>query len=297
MNQPLPLGVTGVMLADLDFDEQIELCRSLNITHYVFRPRYIPDHARDKPYHSHGNHKFDLTPERLIAEGGQLRQKLVSAGMLPFCTVPAGNAGMPDEEFRIHLEGCAACGAERIKVTPIDYPRGVFDYEAYLERARTRYAELYGMAEAMGIKVVIEMHAGNSASAPGLAYNLVKGIDPATLGVIVDLPNFSREGFVAPGLALSVLRRWVDHVHIGGNRRTQGDYDRHGFRQPGSQMCALTESDLHIPAWLEAIAAANPAAPLIIEDYSTAMPAALKVRQNAEAITRLMRELIEGSGA
>ena len=37
----MELGVTGVMLPELDFDEQIALCRSLGITRYQYRPRVI----------------------------------------------------------------------------------------------------------------------------------------------------------------------------------------------------------------------------------------------------------------
>lgn len=291
LRHPLPLGVTAVMLPELDFVEQVEHCRALGVTHYVFRPRYIPEAQRGKAYHSHGNHKFDLTPERLIAEGPSFRRTLESAGMVPFCTVPTDNADATDDTFRKHLDGCVACGATRLRVAPISYPPGVFDYEDYLARARRRYEELLRLAEPYGVKIVIEMHAGTSATSPGLAYNLIHGFDPAKLGVIIDLPNFAREGYITPGLALSVLKPWVDHAHLGGHRRTAGDYDAHGFRQAGSQMCALTESDLHIPSWLDAIADANPSAVLVIEDYSSNMPGALRLKLNAEAVTRLMLEL------
>lgn len=292
MRHPLPLGVTGVMLPDLDFPEQVALCRELGVTHYVFRPRYIPDAARSKPYQSHGNHKFDLTPERLITDGSSLRRELEAAGMTAFCTVPADNADAPDDTFRKHLDGCAACGARRIKITPINYPHaGLFDYEDYLARARGRYAQLCGLAEPYGVKVVIEMHTGNGAASPGLAYAMVSGFDPAQLGVIIDLPNFAREGFVQPNLALSVLRPWVDHVHLGGARRTPGERDAIGFRKSGTEFCALAGSDLYIPAWLEAVAAANPEAPLIIEDYSPSPSPAQKVRDNAEAARRAMASL------
>lgn len=294
LRRPLPLGVTGVMLPDLDFPEQIALCRELGITHYVFRPRHIPEKARGGPWHSHGNHKFDLTPERLIAEGDRLQRELRGAGLVPFCSVPAENADAGDDVFRQHLDGCAACGATRLKVTPIHYPPGVFDYPDYLRRARERYARLCELAEPYGVKIVIEMHSNTAAASPGLARLMMDGFEPKRLGAIIDLPNFAREGFVLPGLAISAVKPWVDHVHLGGLRRTTGEYDRHGFRQSGAQMCALTESDLYIPPWIEAIAEANPEAPLIIEDYTANVPSSVKVRQSAEAITRLMRGMVEG---
>ena len=293
LEQPLPLGVTAVMLAELDFDEQVAHCRRLGVTHYVFRPRYIAEQARGKPYRSHGNYKFDLTPERLVKEGEAFRRQLEDAGMVPFCTVPQDNADVDDDMFRLHLEGAAAAGATRIKVTPPNYPDGVFDYDAYLENAIERYRQLCDAAAPYGIKVVIEMHVGNAASAPGLARNILSAFSPEHLGVIVDLPNFAREGFVQPNLALSVLKPWVDHVHLGGLRRTAGEYDAYGFRQSGAQMCPLTESDLHIPSWIEHIAAANPAAPLIIEDYTQNLSGLLRLEAGAAAITRLQAMLVQ----
>src|SRR5690606_2080618 len=108
-------------------DEQVSLCRALGVTHYVFRPRIIPDAAKGGPWHSHGNHKFDLTPRRLVDEGPRLREQLESAGMTPFATVPACAADDDDEQVRLHLRGAAAAGCTRVRVSPPSYPSGVFD--------------------------------------------------------------------------------------------------------------------------------------------------------------------------
>ena len=85
----IPLGVTAVMLPELDFADQIALCRECGVTHYSIRPRIIADDQQDQPYSSHGNHKFDLTPARLVEEGAAIRAQLASAGMTPFGTLPA----------------------------------------------------------------------------------------------------------------------------------------------------------------------------------------------------------------
>lgn len=289
--QVLPLGVTAVMLPDLDFSEQVSLCRELGVTHYVFRPRHIPDAARDQPWSSHGNHKFDLTPQRLLQEGPKFKAELEAAGMLPFCTVPAGTADDDDDIFKHHFEGAAAAGCTRMRVTPPAYPGQVFDYPQYLGRTIDRYQKLCGLAEPYGIKLVIEMHGNTAAVSPGLAYNIVQSFDPARLGVILDLPNFAREGFVAPHLAVSVVRPWLDHAHVGGLRRTAGTYDELGFRRSGFQMCPVTESDLDVPAWLRTMAVATEAGetcPLVIEDYTADMTGALKLRLNVEAVKRVL---------
>ncbi|MEX1017667.1 MAG: TIM barrel protein [Phycisphaeraceae bacterium] len=285
----LPLGVTAVMLPELDFDEQIALCRQLGVTHYVYRPRVIADNQRDAPYSNWGHHKFDLTPDRLAEQGAALRKQLEAAGMVGYCTVPRLTADETDEMLIVHLRGAAAGGCQRLRVTPPPYPAGkVFDYAAYLDDAVRQYKRACELAEPYGIKIVIEMHTGTSAASPGLACNIARHFDPSELGVILDLPNFVREGAIDPHLAVAVLKPWIDHVHLGGNRWVAGAYDEHGFRKPATQMCPLTETGLDLPAWIDAIAALNRETPLIIEDYTPGPPGSLRLQAAAEAITRLL---------
>jgi len=42
MSLPFPLGVTAVMLPELDFPEQLALLKKHGVTHYSLRPRNIP---------------------------------------------------------------------------------------------------------------------------------------------------------------------------------------------------------------------------------------------------------------
>jgi len=285
----LPLGVTGVMLPELDFDQQISLCVELGVTHYSLRPRVIPEAQRGQPYSNWGNHCFDLTPQRLLEEGGQIHQRLTEAGLLPFGTVPGANVNDDDETLRMHFEGAAAAGAGRVRVGPPAYPKDhVFDYSRLLDQTVEAYRRVVELAKPEGIKVVIETHANSLATSPGLAWNIVRHFDPAEVSVIFDVANFSREGEVQPMLAVSVLNRWIDHVHIGGAARHHGPYDDRGFRQPASMMSPITECDLNIPAWLDALRKLGRPVPLIVEDYTPNLPGALRLRQSVTALKRLL---------
>jgi len=287
----LPLGVTGVMLPELDLGEQLALCAELGVTHYVIRPRVTPERAAGQPYHSHGNHKFDLTPGRFADEGEAIGEQIRTAGLTPFCTVPAENADAPDEQHEQNFRGAAAAGFSRVKVTPINYPKELFDYPTYLDKAVARYRALCDLAKPYNLKLIIEMHAGNSASAPGLARLILQQFDPGELGVIIDLPNYVREGFVEPVLALSALAPWIDHVHLGGLRRVKGMRDGMGFVQTGGEMCALVDSDLHIPTWLRQLHGLGREVPLIIEDYEQGMTGEAKLRRAVEQVTPVLEGL------
>jgi sugar phosphate isomerase/epimerase len=273
----------------LDFEEQVSLLREEGVTHYTFRPRVIPEAKRDEPYHNHGNHKFDLTPQRLVDEGQALRKRLEAAGLVPFGTVPQAGVMNDPEHLEQHFAGAAAAGAGRIRMQPPPPPKEPFDYAALLEQAREAYAEAVKRARPHGLKLVIETHANSLASAPGMARALCAGFDPSDLGVIFDLPNFGKEGNLQPQVAVSTLGPWIDHVHIGGSRRTTGDYDAQGFRRGGSQMCPLTEADLHIPTWLSLLDRAGVHVPLIVEDFTASMPGAERLREAVRAIRRALQ--------
>lgn len=288
----LPLGVTGVMLPELGFEEQLALCRALGLTHYVYRPRTIPESAKGQPFGNWGNQKFDLTPQRLLDEGVYLREKVEAAGLVPFGTVPNLLVDAPEAELRLHFQGAAAAGARCVRVNPPNYPHEVvFDYPKYLGETIERYRAAVALARPHDVKLVIEMHAGNAATSPGLAWNIVRHFEPAHLGVIVDLPNFAREGFVSPSLAVSVLGDWIDHAHFGGCRRVEGVPDERGFRRSDAVFCGITESDLHVPTWARHLASLGREVPLIIEDYTPNMPGAARLTREAAAARRMLEGL------
>jgi len=284
----MPLGVTAVMLPELGFDEQIALCASLGVTHYTVRPRVIGENQRDKPYSNWGNHKFDLTPRRLLDEAETIRKKLTDAGLTPFGTVPNANTHHSDADLKLHIEGAAAVDAGRVRINPEPYPGEPFDIGDYLKRVIDRYGEIIAMAKPHGVKLVMETHAHSSAAAPGIAREICKPFAPNEIGVMFDMPNFAKEGALQPRLAVAVLRDYIDQCHVGGARRITAGYDASGARLVKEQFCPLTECDLHIPSWLEALARADVFVPLVIEDYTEAKSGALRLTESAEQLKRML---------
>lgn len=287
----MPLGVTAVMLPELDFDEQLALCRRLGVTHYSLRPRVIGEKDRDKPFSNWGNHKFDLTPERLVRSGAEIRRRIVDAGLVPFGTVPNASTASSDDELKMHFEGAAAAGAGRVRVGPEGYPKTPFDYAELLKKVVDRYGQIVAMAKPYGLKLVIETHAWSLAASPALAWNLVRHFSPAEMGTMFDLPNFAREGNQVPVLGVAILRDYIDQLHVGGSRRVAGSYDALGFVQVKDQFCPLSESDMHLPSWLAALRDAGVAAPLILEDYTETMPGALRLEDSVRQVRRVLEAL------
>jgi sugar phosphate isomerase/epimerase len=288
----MELGVTAVMLPDLDFDEQVALCRALGVKYYQYRPRRIPDDQRDKPFSPWGNHRFDLTPERLAREGSDLTRRLRSAGLEPWGTVPAVDIDKPDAEIRLHIEGAALAEARGVRIAPPPYPNEPFDYRLLLDRVVKRYGEIIErFSGPMGIKLLIETHQRSLATSPGLAWSIVRHLPPQQIGVIFDLPNFAIEGEVKPTLAVSVLHDYIDCCHVGGARRVITGTDALGFKTLGHHFCPLSESDLHVPTWLHTLRDAGLNPPLIIEDFTPAMSSTDRLTANADALRRILDRL------
>lgn len=283
-----PIGVTAVMLPSLDFDEQLALCAELGVTHYVFRPRLIPDDQRDKAPSPWGLHRFDLTPQRLADEGAQLAERIRAAGLIPFGTVPFATADNDDPTLKLHIAGAAAAGCANVRINPPPYPDTLFDYEKYLSEAIEHYRRAVALAKPHGLKIVIEMHRFTATTGPGLARLLVQHFEPSELSVILDLPNAAFEGFVNPPLSISAVAPWIDQLHVGGGRMLEDGRDDKGFLKMQAKMTALVDSGLYVPQWIDLIKQLDRRPPLIIEDYSTEPGDADRLRNTVEQLRRLL---------
>lgn len=288
----LPLGVTGVMLPELDLDEQIALCRETGVTHYSIRPRIIPEQWVGKPWGNWGNHKFNLTPQRFYDEAEEINKKLVDAGITPCGTVPNLPVGSDADTLKFHFEAAARAKAGAVRVQPPSYPRDeAFDYNKLVDETVSLYKKAVEIAKPLGIKIVIEMHRGTHVCAPGIAMNVCRHFEPSELGVIFDIANFSGEGEVNPNLAVNVLGDYIDHAHLGGGRRTFGEYDESGCRKPVHVMTKMSEGDLYIPAYLAALARLGRVIPLIIEDYTPNISGAERLRDSAASLSRILESM------
>jgi sugar phosphate isomerase/epimerase len=284
------LGVTAVMLPELDFPAQLALCARLGVTRYQLRPRHIPDAERGKPPSPWGNHRFDLTPERLVREGPAIAAAIRAAGLEPWGTLPAACIDDEDDALKLHAEGAAVSGAGRVRIGPTPYPAHPFDYRDFLARVVGRYAAVVErVTRPAGVKILIETHCGGAATSPGLARNLCAGFAPFDVGVIFDIANFSREGGIAPLLAVSVLRDWIDCVHLGGSRWVDDGIDAAGCRKVKPVFCPLDESDLNPVPWISALREAAPDAPLVIEDFGDYTDGPGRLERSVAVLKRIAR--------
>jgi sugar phosphate isomerase/epimerase len=285
------------MLPELDFGQQVQLCHRLGLTHYTLRPREIPQPQRGQPYSFWGNHRFDLTPKTLVEQAAGIRQQLAVLGLTPFGTAPVARSDLDDQTLDLHLRGAAMSGAGRVRINPRPYPRHdpTFDYPALLQQVIDDYGRIAAAAARHGVKVVIETHADTLVSGCALAWNIVRHFDPRQVGVILDVVNFAREGDNVPALAVAVLRRYIDHVHVGGSMRVDAGPDERGFVRWQHVFCPLRQTQTDLAAWCAALRAAGlDHVPWIIEDYTPDRDSHARLMDATAALRQLFSDAPAG---
>jgi len=121
----------------------------------------------------------------------------------------------------------------------VDCPRvrafaGHYDPDRpYLDQRDALRAKLDRIAKALdgsGVKALIEIHFGTIMAGPALAWEVLRDLDPDRIGVILDPANLVIDGGCDMRLALDMLGRFVDFVHVKNTRWERLDDGRWQWR-------------------------------------------------------------------
>jgi sugar phosphate isomerase/epimerase len=113
---------------------------------------------------------------------------------------------------------------------------------ALIAKIAPRYREIMGHAEALGIYLGIENHAGSLAGDPELALRLCEAVGSRWFGVLYEPCNLLHGG-VDYRAAFAVFRTWITHVHLK-------DLDTSG---PQPRRCHLGEGAVDLRWCLDAL--------------------------------------------
>jgi sugar phosphate isomerase/epimerase len=80
--------------------------------------------------------------------------------------------------------------------------------------ARGHWRALAAIAGGAGIRFVLELHDRTITTGASGALRLLDGLDPAQVGVILDVGNAAMEGNEPLTLALELLGPYLAHVHV-----------------------------------------------------------------------------------
>jgi sugar phosphate isomerase/epimerase len=154
----------------------------------------------------------------------------------------------PDEDAAIGrlIDACGILDCPRFRIFSARYDPAI-GYFALRDRTRRELERVARRLEGSGIKALLEIHFGTIVASPALAFELLRELDPALIGVILDPANLVIEGATDLRLALDLLGARVDLVHVKNVRweRTPAGRWRWRFDELADGQCD----------WAEAIAA------------------------------------------
>jgi sugar phosphate isomerase/epimerase len=121
----------------------------------------------------------------------------------------------PDEDDAIRrlVTACQTIGCPRFRIFGALYDPAI----GYWELHRDLVAKLQATERLLagtGVKALLEIHFGTIFCSPSLAYDLLRHLDPATIGVILDPANMVIEGSMNLRMGLDILQDYLDHVHV-----------------------------------------------------------------------------------
>lgn len=218
----------------------------------------------------------------------QIRSMTRAAGLeMPSLGSYAG-CDRPDAVETV-MRGARELGIGQVRV-PARTPDGS-DYESAFDRSRTEYGEVARLAEAYGVRALIELHHGTLTSSCSAARRFLDGFDPAHVGVIHDIGNMVHEGFERLDWGLRILGPYLAHVHV-----------KNASLRPGAPVGAGTPGE-HVPwaaSWAPMRTGQAPVADVFaalrgigydgwvtVEDFSTELPLAERTRDNLAFVRAL----------
>jgi sugar phosphate isomerase/epimerase len=198
----------------------------------------------------------------LPAQAPGIARLLAAHGLA--CPVLAGYAGVDDfAAARALALGARALGAPLVRLwTPAPAAGRVREQVAGLRAAWSGLAEIAAGEEC---RFVMETHEGTLATGASACLRLIDGLDPARVGVILDVANTVRDGTEALPVAIELLGPYLAHVHVKDVWvRTDGTL----WNGLTTGFAPLGEGNLRWPAIIAALAAGGYRGWLALENFT-----------------------------
>ena len=152
---------------------------------------------------------YPVTPSNVVDEMPNAARRFEEAGLsIPLVTAP-GDFTTPDIDYADRYYGaCGQAGVGHIKLGYWNWTSGMRYWER-LDEVRGYVEGFAKLSEKHGVKTVIHNHSGHSMGLNSVAaMNIVKGFDPAHVGVFTDPGHLAMCGEPID-MALDIVRDYV----------------------------------------------------------------------------------------
>jgi sugar phosphate isomerase/epimerase len=178
------------------------------------------------------------------------------------------------------LEAADMMGSKGVRIQPAKYDKRKTRYTKALEKAVTSYEKLVKLSERYRARPLIEVHPNSLTFSAATALRFVQNFGTSDVGVIWDPGNTVIEGFEPPRVAIDMLGRYLQHVHVKNISLYVESGDPDGNLRWGWRNDTLPRGAVNWPETLKALKALGYRGWLSLEDFSEGpaeqrLPAAL----------------------
>lgn len=182
----------------------------------------------------------------LVAVAKEMARAARDQGLAVVGFINAGHLWKPDV-IRRYSEAAVAGGGTMLRVAhpwlAWDFNESLHQRDSYMtlfHKTREALELLAVMSREFGVRYVLETHTGSLCACAAACRHLLDGLDPATVGVILDVANGIGEGFLRPRHSAEVLGPYLAYVHAKNCRVEYGPplADRGVVRQSWSVQAA-----------------------------------------------------------
>ena len=286
----MKLSCTTVMLPRWTLDETFDKLAEHHYDGVELRCRYNPEKADDAPLSRSfwGPHECDIDPDNIVRRSSEIRAAAVRTGLRVVALAPQCRLGEDDHLEKL-LAGAVSIDPDAppmIRVQALPYDR-TQPYAPQFDAARAGFARIAEAAGKRGVRILYEIHAGTLAVTASRALELLRDIDPATIGAIYDVPNMVVTGLEDTRMGIELLGPYLAHCHIG-NRKPVSHADASSESTDWSwEFCGLTEGLAPIAQVVSDLSTIDYTDYLSLEDFGPGDDEE-KIRDQGACLRRLM---------
>jgi sugar phosphate isomerase/epimerase len=182
------------------------------------------------------------------------------------------------------LHATSRLGAAQVRVTMPSLGSG--EYRELFAATREDLEWAVTRAEALDVKVLVELHHRTITSSASAAIRLIDGLDPRHVGVIHDLGNLIYEGHEDFTAAFELLGPYLAHVHVKNVAWRPDTTLDDGTVQWRTEWATLREGIGDVQAYFDALIAHGYDGWVTSEDFSTSLPLEERTADNLAYLRR-----------
>ena len=259
----LKLSVYTLSLPTLAPPEAAELVSSLGFTGIEWRYSETTAARSGESPSFTGNNLCTIDPGSYTAQ--TVAKLCATNGLVPVGLAPYLDVGDIDG-FRRVATYAREIGARNIRLrAPSIDGRG---FPELFSEGRAFFEAVEEVARETGVRGLLEMHQRTLCASASMAERMVRGLDPAQVGVIYDVGNLVLEGYEDPRMGLSLLGPYLAHVHLKNAGWGRGQSASGGHRWV-SFWSPLDEGMLDIASFLALLDDSGYAGWVSLEDLCT----------------------------